>query len=196
MSAVSRECDHMRGTARSRSSAITVCCNCRDYLCSICGLTIEWHAGIFVTNPPVQWRYCAKPTCVEVEALYHGYPVAELEQYRNALRAKRMLHHLQDRGIEPRPPFIPPERTLLPSGAVRIMFTPQVFTLDPGEACWCNRGRDCDGSHEIYFGELVHHCGICGRTFQITRDDPHWSTGRGPICPTERPSDEDRRHEG
>jgi hypothetical protein len=33
--------------------------------------------------------------------------------------------------------------------------------------------------------EVVHRCGLCGETFQITRDDPHWSTGRGPICPKE-----------
>lgn len=31
--------------------------------------------------------------------------------------------------------------------------------------------------------EVVHHCGICGRPFQLAPDDPHWSTGRGPICP-------------
>ena len=34
--------------------------------------------------------------------------------------------------------------------------------------------------------EVVHLCGLCGQTFQITDTDPHWSTGRGPICPTER----------
>jgi hypothetical protein len=168
-----------------RSTAITVCSNCRDYLCSICGLTIEWHAGLYVTNLPVQWRYCVKPACVEVEALYHGHPVAELAQQRNALRAKRMLHHFQDRGIEPRPPYIPPERTILPGGAALIKITPQPFNLDLGEACWCNLGKDCIGNHEICCGEPVHLCGICGRTFQITRDDPHWSTGRGPSCPTE-----------
>lgn len=32
---------------------------------------------------------------------------------------------------------------------------------------------------------VVHRCGICGKTFEITSDDPHWSTGRGPICPEE-----------
>ena len=31
--------------------------------------------------------------------------------------------------------------------------------------------------------EVVHRCGLCGQTFQISKDDPHWSTGRGPICP-------------
>ena len=34
--------------------------------------------------------------------------------------------------------------------------------------------------------EVVHRCGLCGRTFQISKDDPHWSTGRGPICPNPR----------
>jgi hypothetical protein len=178
-----RECDHTRGTGRMRSTAITVCRNCRDYLCSICGLTIEWHEGLYVTNPPVQWRYCAKPACVEVETAYHGHPVAEMAQHRSALRAKRLLLHLQDRGIEPRPSYIPPERTLLPSGATLIKITPLPFTLDPGEACWCNRGKDCDGGHEIFIGEPEHVCGECGETFEISDDDPHWSTGRGPICP-------------
>ena len=175
-------CDHTRGMGRRRSSAITVCRNCRDYLCSICGLTIEWYEELCVTNPPVQWRYCDKPACVEVEAAYHGYSVAEMSEHRSALRAKRLLHHLQDRGIEPRPPYVPPEQTVLPSGAVRIQFTPQPFTLDPGEACWCNRGKDCDGGHEIFI-EPINVCGLCGKTFEISDDDPHWTTGRGPICP-------------
>jgi hypothetical protein len=34
--------------------------------------------------------------------------------------------------------------------------------------------------------EVVHRCGICGEVFQICPDDPHWSTGRGPICPEGR----------
>lgn len=34
--------------------------------------------------------------------------------------------------------------------------------------------------------EVVHRCGLCGQTFQISKDDPHWSTGRGPICPAPR----------
>jgi hypothetical protein len=35
--------------------------------------------------------------------------------------------------------------------------------------------------------EVVHLCGMCGKTFRIADDDPHWSTGRGPICPPEKP---------
>ena len=35
--------------------------------------------------------------------------------------------------------------------------------------------------------EAVHICGICGETFRIAPDDPHWSTGEGPLCPTELP---------
>ncbi len=34
--------------------------------------------------------------------------------------------------------------------------------------------------------EVVSVCGMCGETFEISDDDPHWETGRGPICP--RPS--------
>jgi hypothetical protein len=36
-------------------------------------------------------------------------------------------------------------------------------------------------------GEVVHRCGFCGETFQIKADDPHWSTGRGPLCPNRTP---------
>ena len=183
-----RACDHKRGDGMwgDRRTAISVCRSCRDYVCSTCGLTLEWHEGLLVTNPPVQWRYCAKPACLEVEAAYHGHPVAEMAKHRSALRAKRLLLHLQDRGIEPRPPHIPPEQTILPSGATLIKLTPQPFTLDLGEACWCNRGKDCDGSHEIYFDDPVHVCGLCGETFEIRDDDPHWSTGRGPLCPSRK----------
>lgn len=31
--------------------------------------------------------------------------------------------------------------------------------------------------------EVENRCGFCGQAFQIAPDDPHWSTGRGPICP-------------
>ena len=179
-------CDHTRGMGSRRSTAITVCRSCRDYVCSTCGLTIEWHAKLCVTNPPVQWRYCAKPSCLEVEARYHGHPVDVMAQHRSTLIAKRLLRHLQDRGLEPQPVRTPPERTLLSSGAERIKLAPQPFMLDPGEACWCNLGKDCDGNHEIYLAEPDHRCGFCGQTFQITADDPHWSTGRGPLCPTEK----------
>ena len=178
-----RECDHRRGVGSRRSTAITVCRNCRDYVCSICGSTIEWHEGLCVTNPVVQWRYCGKLACVEAEAAYHGYPVAAMKQHRSALVAKRLLLHLQDRGLEPRPPQPPLEQTVLPSGALRIKLAARPFALDPGEACWCNRGKDCDGGHEIGPIEVMNVCGLCGKTFRIADDDPHWSTGLGPICP-------------
>jgi hypothetical protein len=71
--------------------------------------------------------------------------------------------------------------SLTPQQAERL---DRPFGLDPGEACWCNLGKDCTGDHEVYIGELVHRCGFCGQTFRIATDDPHWSTGRGPICPT------------
>jgi DNA-directed RNA polymerase subunit RPC12/RpoP len=174
------ECDHRRGLGRGRTSAITVCRSCRDYLCSTCGLTIEWREGLLVTNPVVQWRYCGKPACVEAEAAYHGLPLDVMPKLREALRATRMLRHLQDRRNVPRPPL---EVTVLPSGAECVKWNPLPFTLDPGEACWCNRGKDCDGSHEVGSIEVVNRCAICGKTLQSTLDDPHWSTGRGPICP-------------
>lgn len=195
MSASSHDCDHTRGMARRRSTALTVCHCCRDYLCSICGVTIAWHEGLCITNPAVQWRYCAKDACVEAEAAYHALPLDEMIRQRDALRAKRVLAHLQDRGIEPRPTYVPPlERQMkTTSGPQRITRRPErifiashAFVLDLGEACWCNRGKDCDGSHEICPIEVVHRCGVCGQIFQISRDDPHWSTGRGHICPAER----------
>ena len=173
-------CDHTRGTRLiGWASAITVCHSCRDYVCSTCGLTIGWHAGLLVANPVVRWRYCGKPACVEAEAAYHGYSVAEMIRHRDALSAKRLRQHLRFQNS----PARPLEVTRLPSGAEQVKFTPPVFALDPGEACWCNRGKDCDGGHEVGPITVVNRCGICGKTFQITADDPHWSTGRGPICP-------------
>jgi hypothetical protein len=183
---VSRECDHTRAMFRNRGTAITVCRNCRDYLCSICGGTIDWHAGLYVTNPPVQWRYCAKGACIGAEAAYHNLPVEEMIRCRSVLRAKRVLVHFQDRGIEPRPYVPPPESSgsqslLRPE---RVLIASRPFVLDPGEACWCNLGKDCLGNHEIFIADPVHVCGMCGETFEISKTDPHWSTGRGPICPT------------
>ncbi len=32
--------------------------------------------------------------------------------------------------------------------------------------------------------QVINVCGECGETFEISKDDPHWSTGKGPICPT------------
>jgi hypothetical protein len=185
MNANSCECDHKRGRGRRRSSAITVCRCCRDFLCSICGVTIDWHEGLCVANPGVQWRYCAKATCVEAEATYHELPIDQMIRHRDALRAKREFMQLQDRGIRSQPP---PSDTLVaqatPGGTQRILITPRAFVLDPGEACWCNLGKDCIGNHEVYLAEPVNHCGLCGQTFRIAADDPHWSTGKGPICPT------------
>lgn len=177
--AAERECDHTRGTDYMQRTAITVCRNCRDFICAICGLTIEGHEKLYVTNPPMQWRYCVKPACLEVEAAYHGHSIEEMAKHRLTLRAKRLALQIRGRGSDDKI-----ERTILPSGATHIKVTPLPFTLDPGEACWCNRGKDCDGSHEIYLADPTHVCGLCGQIFQITKDDPHWVTGRGPLCPT------------
>jgi hypothetical protein len=34
---------------------------------------------------------------------------------------------------------------------------------------------------------VIHRCSFCGETFEIDKDDPHWSTGRGPFCPNRPP---------
>ncbi len=181
-------CDHQRGRLRNLSSAVTVCHHCRDFLCSICGVTIDWHEGLCVANPGVQWRFCTKDTCVTTEAAYHVLPVDEMIRCRDALRNKRVSAHLRDRGIEPPPPPPFPSDTLVThttaGGAQRIFLTPRAFVLDPGEACWCNLGKDCAGSHQIFVAEPQNLCGLCGQEFRIANDDPHWSTGRGPLCPT------------
>ena len=31
--------------------------------------------------------------------------------------------------------------------------------------------------------EVINVCGECGESFEISDVDPHWVTGRGPICP-------------
>lgn len=182
-------CNHRRG--REQSSAVTVCHHCRDFLCSICGVTIEWYEELRVANPGIQWRYCARDACVEVEAAYHALPFDEMIRHRGELRGRRVLAHLQDRGLEPRPPLDQPLRSSLPGGAQLITIAPRPLTprpgaLGPGEACWCNLGKDCAGDHEIGPVEVVNVCGFCGQELQFSSDDPHWSTGRGPICPMKR----------
>ena len=37
--------------------------------------------------------------------------------------------------------------------------------------------------------EVVHRCGFCGETFEISDNDPHWQTGREPLCPNRPPAD-------
>lgn len=37
--------------------------------------------------------------------------------------------------------------------------------------------------------EVINRCGFCGETFKIAADDPHWSMGRGPLCPNRPPAD-------
>jgi hypothetical protein len=34
---------------------------------------------------------------------------------------------------------------------------------------------------------VINLCGFCGETFRIDASDPHWVTGRGPLCPNIRP---------
>jgi hypothetical protein len=53
--------------------------------------------------------------------------------------------------------------------------------------CMWERGHP--GNCEFMrFGEPEHLCGMCGELFQIDDDDPHFATGRGPICPKSAPS--------
>lgn len=37
-----------------------------------------------------------------------------------------------------------------------------------------------------YIDGAINWCGICGQLFQVRSDDPHWATGRGPICPNRK----------
>lgn len=159
-------------------------------MCSTCGVTLEWHDKLYVANPPAQWRYCAKDGCVEAEAAYHGFSVDEMTGHRNALNAWRQAEEARARVPITRAQL--KERIISLGGTweggngrpERISFGSSVFKLAPGEACWCNLGKDCSGSHEIDIGEPVNVCGECGEI--MTRPlgaDPHWATGRGPICP-------------
>ena len=68
----------------------------------------------------------------------------------------------------------------------RIMLENRAFKLDPGEACWCNLGKSCEGNHEIFIGEPVNVCGFCGEEFELSNTDPHFASGRGPTCPNPR----------
>jgi len=178
-------CDHKRGRIPRRSSAITVCQCCRDFLCSICGTSIEWHEGLGIANPAAKWRYCSKEACIKAEARYHGMPVDEMIRHRHVLRAKRVSRHFLDRGIAVRPPPSATHGTPVTAGSAQRIFTTQrTFSLGLGEACWCNLGKDCCGDHELYLGAPVHRCALCGQAFLISPEDLHWSTGQCSICPS------------
>ena len=61
---------------------------------------------------------------------------------------------------------------------------PETATDDDGTIVPCAFDKDHDGRHRfIVFGGVEHRCGLCGETFEIKPTDPHWVTGRGPICP-------------
>lgn len=47
-------------------------------------------------------------------------------------------------------------------------------------AFWSGHDGPC---RFIRFTGVQHRCGECGELFEIAGDDPHWRTGRGPICP-------------
>ena len=59
-----------------------------------------------------------------------------------------------------------PKDGLLIRQPVRALVTPTASTV-----------------HDEHVIEAENYCMFCGQTFQIAPDDPHWSTGRGPICP-------------
>lgn len=74
---------------------------------------------------------------------------------------------------------------------------PPAIPLHGAVSRWFRGGNDEDGLEKIFEHELaiilgnepdrpmqvINVCGECGETFEIGNDDPHWSTGRGPICP-------------
>jgi hypothetical protein len=122
-----------------------------------------------------------KPACIQVEADYHGLSIAEMIQRRGELRAKRLRGNQQERGVElytmTAPRVIQADGGPVPASWADIVtqrpglsaFRPErvavgrhVAKLDPGEACWCNLGKDCDGSHEI--GPITVHNVHCDRT--------------------------------
>jgi hypothetical protein len=61
---------------------------------------------------------------------------------------------------------------------------PETATDTDGAVIPCAFEAGHEGIHQfIRFCGVVNLCGICGETFQISETDPHWSSGRGPICP-------------
>lgn len=209
-----KPCDHKRRAGDGRVSALTICQSCRDFLCSLCGVTVEWRAGLCCANPGAQWRYCAKPACIRAEAEYHDLAFDDMIERRAALRVKRIsAEESFGKIVLPLRSPLPLRRVAsvasgsrdLPSGDLlsrppRRAFKPERIIVSPllsrrylerGEACWCNLGKACVGDHEIFLGEPVHVCGECGEDFEISETDPHWTSGRGPICP--RPSSQKGR---
>lgn len=190
---------------------------CVNYLCAVCGVAVPWHKDLMIANPSIAGRFCNGCVDVEaayhglsVEEMhacrgrlrtkriaqdrkYHGfseepqYPVDQTHMktatpvpparltdpttLKPYFEVDRIEHRSAHQGFRP-------ER-LVPS-------PPQPY-LERGEACWCHRAKDCDGNHEFRNIVAVNLCGLCGETFEISRTDPHWSSGRGPICPKRTP---------
>lgn len=73
----------------------------------------------------------------------------------------------------------------------RLQFPDGEFTIGPPQPLVSFRSRvDVDVPAHVadvvevdVAAEVVNWCGLCGQVFRIAPDDPHWSTGRGPICP-------------
>jgi hypothetical protein len=78
---------------------------------------------------------------------------------------------------------------------------PQAVPLHGPLARWYRGGQEADletvfeleiarilGQAPELPAEVLHICGECGGSFEISDSDPHWSTGlKGPTCPKERP---------
>lgn len=89
--------------------------------------------------------------------------------------------------LRQRPPHVvlKPERIHIapPAGDVSKS-CPKTATDTDGTVVPCAFHAGHDGQHRfIRIGSVTHWCGICGEPFEVSETDPHWSTGRGPICP-------------
>jgi hypothetical protein len=176
----------------------------------VCGVAVPWRKDLMIANPTIAGRFC--DGCVDVEAAYHGLSVEEMHACRARLRVKRIAQDRKYHGFreEPQDPIdrvdmktatpVPPARLTDPAplkpyfeaGRIehrqafrpkRLIPPPSQPYLERGEECWCHRAKDCDGNHEFHSITAVNLCGLCGETFEISKTDPHWSSGRGPICP-------------
>ncbi len=157
---------------------------CSNYLCAVCGVAVPWRENLMIANPTISGRFC--DGCVDVEATYHGLSVEEMSVCRTRLRAKRIERNRLDftRILEIEIGEIGPRVAREAFRPERSVISPSLQSyLERGEACWCHRAKDCDGNHEFHNITAVNLCGLCGETFEISKADPHWSSGRGPICP-------------
>jgi hypothetical protein len=120
------------------------------------------------------WRLKTEQWCWECSSCGPSTAHHELDA---ALLAEARAHFDQGWGLEPTPIWSP----------LAIWVDRWTRVPPPSAADLDKLATELAQGRRSQPQEAVNVCGFCGQTFQIAPDDPHWSTGRGPICPKDAP---------